>query len=96
MEQNKMKIELQKMKMEQKKTKMEQQKMKMKQNRMQKEQQKMSLELQKGVWCGYKLKWNTANAKITYDYLLYYSTNIKNPGIGLNTQSGIIAYYHSL
>ena len=93
-----MKIELQKMKMEQNKTKMEQQKMKMKQNRMQKEQQKMSLEFQKGVWCGYKLKWNTANAKITYDYIssLLLNKHKESAGIGLNTQSGIIAYYHSL
>ena len=49
------------------------------------------MKLQKGVWCGYQNEWNTANAKLTYDKLLHSSTNIENPGIGLDTKSGIIA-----
>ena len=53
------------------------------------EQYKMRLELQKGVWCGYQNEWTTDNAKITYDKLFHSSTNIVNPGLGLNTQSGI-------
>ena len=61
------------------------------QHRIEMEQQKIRLELQKGFWCGYKLSWNTANAKITYGKLLHSSTNMENPGIGLNTQSGIFA-----
>ena len=54
------------------------------------EQQKIRLELQKGVWCGFRSLWRTANAKILFDKLLHSSTNIENPGIGLNTQSGMI------
>ena len=62
---------------------------------MEMEQNEIILELQKGVWCGYQDGWNTGNAKIPYDKLLHSSTNIENPGIGLNTQSGIIAcLYH--
>ena len=49
------------------------------------------MELQKGVWCGYQNHWKKANSKITYDKLLHSSTNMENPGIGLDTQSGIIA-----
>ena len=51
--------------------------------------QKMEMELQKGVWCGYKSRWSTANSKINYDKLLHSSTNMVNPGVGLDTQSGI-------
>ena len=52
----------------------------------------MRLEFQKGFWCGYKGgRWTTAHAKITYDKLLHSSTNMDNPGLGLDTQSGIIA-----
>ena len=54
-------------------------------------QHKMEMELQKGVWCGYKERlYKKANAIIPYDKLLHASTNMKNPGIGLDTQSGII------
>ena len=67
--------------------------MEMEQNKMKMEQQKMRLELQKGVWCGYQNSWHTGHAKITYDKLLHSSTNIENPGIGLDTKSGIIAYF---
>lgn len=79
-----LKIELKQQKME-----MEQNKMKMEQNKMEMEQQKMRLELQKGVWCGYKGGWSTGNAKIPYDKLLHSSTNMEDPGIGLNIQSGV-------
>ena len=54
-------------------------------------QHKIEMELQKGVWCGYQDSWYAGNAKITYDKLLHSSTNIKNPGIGLDTRSGIMA-----
>ena len=57
---------------------------------MEMEQNKIILKLQKGAWCGYQDGWNTGNAKIPYDKLLHsYSTNFENPGIGLDTQSGI-------
>ena len=59
---------------------------------MEMEQNKIILELQKGVWCGYQDGWNTGNAKIPYDKLLHSSTNFENPGIGLDTQSGITVY----
>ena len=59
------------------------------QHRIEMEQQKIRLELQKGVWCGYQNEWNTANAKISYDKIMLSSTNMQNPGIGLNTQSGV-------
>jgi len=89
MEQNEMKMEQQKIRLEQNEMKMEQQKIRLEQNEMKMEQQKIRLELQKGVWCGYKDKWNTANAKISYNRIMHSSTNMKNPGIGLNTQSGV-------
>ena len=59
------------------------------QHKIEMEQQKIRLELQKGVWCGYQNEWNTANAKISYDKIMLSSTNMQNPGIGLNTQSGV-------
>merc|ERR1711976_671392 len=71
------------------KIELKQQKMEMEQNKMKMEQQKMRLELQKGVWCGYQDYWGTNNANITYNKLLHSSTNLENPGIGLNIQSGI-------
>jgi len=71
------------------KIELKQQKMDMEQNKVKMEQQKIRLELQKGVWCGYKGQWNTGNAKIPYDKLLHSSTNIENPGIGLDTLSGV-------
>ena len=55
-------------------------------------QQKIEMELQKGVWCGYQDRlFQRPNAKIYYDKLLLSSTNMENPGIGLDTQSGKIA-----
>ena len=54
-------------------------------------QHKMEMQLQKGVWCGYRHLWSTKSANITYEKLLHSSTNIENPGIGLDIQSGIIA-----
>ena len=50
---------------------------------------KIEMGQKKGVWCGYQDRWDTANAKIPYDKLLHSSTNIENPGIGLDTQSGM-------
>ena len=64
-------------------------KIELKQQKMEMEQKKIRLELQKGVWCGYQDAWSTGNAKIPYDKLLHSSTNIENPGIGLDTKSGI-------
>ena len=61
------------------------------QQKMEIRQHKIEMELQKGVWCGYQNSWNTTNAKITYEKLLLSSTNMKNPGIGLDKESGIIA-----
>ena len=65
-------------------------KIEIKQQKMEMEQNKIRLELQKGVWCGYQDIWDTSKAKITYDKILHSSTNMEDPGIGLNTQSGII------
>ena len=48
--------------------------------------QKMS---QNGVWCGYQDSWNADNKTITYDGLLHSSTNMNDPGIGVDLQSGI-------
>ena len=68
-----------------------QHKIEMEQNKMKIEQQKIRLELQKGVWCGYKKTLSKkANSKIQYDKLLHSSTNMENPGIGLDTQSGTV------
>ena len=52
---------------------------------------KTRLELQKGVWSRYRGSWDTANSKISFDKLLHTSTNMENPGIGLDPQSGQIA-----
>ena len=65
---------------------MKQQKIELKQERM---ELKMEKELQKGVWCGYKEYCSCSNSKIKYDQLLHSSTNMVNPGVGLDTQSGI-------
>ena len=45
---------------------------------------------QKGVWCGYKdqLSANADWTTITYDKLLLSSTNINDPGIGIDIESG--------
>ena len=51
-------------------------------------QHKVEMELQRGVWCGYQNYWTTDDAKISYDKLLHFTTNMNNPGIGLDTQSG--------
>ena len=52
-------------------------------------QQKIEMELQKGLWCGYQSDWEISNSEIPYEKLLHASTNMKNPGIGLDTQSGM-------
>ena len=70
---------------------MEQNKMKMEQNKMKMEQHKVRLELQKGVWCGYQEKWSTQFATIPYKRIIHFSTNMKNPGIGLDILTGLIA-----
>ena len=81
----------QKFEIKQQKLEMEQQNILIKQLKIEQEQNQMRLKLQKGVWCGYQSLWTLEKAKITYDKLLHSSTNIVNPGLGLNTQSGIIA-----
>ena len=58
------------------------------QHKMEMELHKMRLEFQKGVWCGYKYRFTAADTKISYQKLLHSSTNMKNPGIGLDTSSG--------
>jgi len=62
--------------------------MEMEQNKIKKKQRKIEMELQKGVWCGYQSSWSKSNSEISYWKLLHASTNMKNPGIGLDTQSG--------
>ena len=54
----------------------------------------MEMEQQKGVWCGYKNLYNTANAKISYIKIMHSSTNMKNPGIGLDIVSGMIVCFN--
>ena len=66
-----------------------QQKIEINQLKIEINQQGIERELQKGIWCGQQDMWTSANAKISYDKLLHSSTNMKNPGYGLNTQSGI-------
>ena len=41
-----------------------------------------------GVWCAYKDSWNGENSIITYDEPLHSSTNMNDPGIGIDLQSG--------
>ena len=79
------------MEMEQNKIKMEQQKMKIEQQKLEIKQHKMEIELQRGVWCGYQEKWSAPFATIPYNRIIHFSTNMKNPGIGLDTQTGLIA-----
>ena len=84
-------IRQQKLEMEQQQFEIKQKNILIKQQKIEQEQKQMRLEFQKGFW--YKGgRWTTAHAKITYDKLLLSSTNMENPGIGLNTQSGIIAF----
>ena len=41
-----------------------------------------------GVWCAYKDFWSAGYSRIIYDKILHVSTNMNDPGIGLNIHSG--------
>ena len=48
----------------------------------------LEVQLQNGVWCAYQDQWSEGYSIITYDDLLLSSTNMNDPGIGIDIQSG--------